>query len=373
MRITPDDNNDLVVPVTRLRFGVRGFVRVELGDVGRTVRIYTGEAGDVIQALIIRVFATGTTAGNLTSDMFGSWQDIPPVPAGKTLPPASRTGVLAVTEDDDSLSSGGTVSNTGALSVTEDDDVLDASGSVTPPTVHNVSLNVTEADDTLNASNSPRTGLMRDLVSFYHLADGNDVEARNNLTSTGTPTFGSASLGSTPIAGGEVTTNTGYVYNAAPDGMEFTGSFAISLWALATSLSDYSTVVGKISNLAFVNAIEWVLYYSTDTSAWKFLVSDGTSTASVVSVETPVTGQWYQIVVQYDVASQKPSITVNGGTKQVALTTVANAPRGILFTVGSDTSHYNLNGSISELGVWQRLLTDDEVTYLQGATYPFTA
>lgn len=70
MRIVPNDFCDFAYPLSLIRVGTGGTLRVRLCDAGRTVTTLVVISGQIINTPILRVYATGTTAAGLSTDQF---------------------------------------------------------------------------------------------------------------------------------------------------------------------------------------------------------------------------------------------------------------------------------------------------------------
>ena len=66
--VNPDDNNDLPAPTRALRVGAAGDLTVKLAGVPVRIRLHSVPSGMVLPISVTRVYATGTTAGDMLAD-----------------------------------------------------------------------------------------------------------------------------------------------------------------------------------------------------------------------------------------------------------------------------------------------------------------
>ena len=66
--VNPDDNNDLPAPTRALRVGAAGDLTVKLAGVPVRIRLHSVPSGMVLPISVTRVYATGTTAGDILAE-----------------------------------------------------------------------------------------------------------------------------------------------------------------------------------------------------------------------------------------------------------------------------------------------------------------
>ena len=115
------------------------------------------------------------------------------------------------------------------------------------------------------------------------------------------------------------------------------------------------------------------------TSRLRFIATSDGATAHIATANNfgaPSAATWYFIVCAYSAAGNTISIQVD----EIAETATTHAggiwPGAASFKLGARLPDEYMNGSIDEFGMWARLLTTVEVTFLRngggGRTYPFT-
>lgn len=202
---------------------------------------------------------------------------------------------------------------------------------------------------------------------------------------------------------GTVNTSTGFITNAA----SFTGVAANNLskgdadiWSAINSnsitfagwvnLTVTNTFLGIIAKDAGSSTTrEYQLGFNSNPSRLEWAVStNSVSYAKAVSpTESHQTGVWYFFCAQIDATNlvakvrQGTSSTLEAWGQSSTFNGFGFAGQGTngtaIFALGVINGALPMNGLIDEVGVWQRLLTDQEVTNLwtsqkNGQSHPFT-
>ena len=130
-----------------------------------------------------------------------------------------------------------------------------------------------------------------------------------------------------------------------------------------------ASTIQRIANKSDTNKREWEFLFNLSQLQW--YVFDGT--ASVVgnanSTASISAGTWYFVVCWHDTANNQVGIQVNNGTATTASSGAAGSNSGPLYfgnRAQLDAGSY-LNGRLDEWGLWKRLLTATEKTYLYNA------
>lgn len=125
---------------------------------------------------------------------------------------------------------------------------------------------------------------------------------------------------------------------------------------------------------------EFNLQLNLGSGLFRFVVSGDGSTAAVVDDSTtgaPSTGSWYFIIGYHDAGNNEIGISTNVGTAVTASHTTGIVSGSTEFRLGrfAASGAANVNGRIQRVGMWKRLLTSDEQTFLynsgRGCDYPF--
>ncbi|MFJ2137028.1 LamG-like jellyroll fold domain-containing protein [Streptomyces sp. NPDC087845] len=144
-------------------------------------------------------------------------------------------------------------------------------------------------------------------------------------------------------------------------------SFAVSAWVRPADISRSQTVLSQQGT----NLSGYALHYSASAGKWAFskYASDAVGAAAVRSYSTaqPVANTWTHLAGVYNAADQTIQLFVNGVPQgqPVTSTTAWNASGPMQFgRFHSGTSYVeNLNGSLDEVHVWSRAVTDTEIAH----------
>ncbi len=104
----------------------------------------------------------------------------------------------------------------------------------------------------------------------------------------------------------------------------------------------------------------------------------GADTADGQSVNwTPSAATWYMVTFRYTTGTKKGDFSVNGSAQGAQVTFVNDLATDVSdFRVGSAFGGRFMDGQIDEMGLWDRRLTDQEITTLYnrgaGLSIPFT-
>lgn len=136
--------------------------------------------------------------------------------------------------------------------------------------------------------------------------------------------------------------------------------FTIAGWAYFDATSGQQTITGKYT---VGGGVREFLLYLNGTSLYWSLSSDGSAVTNAIKTGVS-SGAWYFIVASYDAASDTMSVNYNDGTAVTASHSGGTAATTSPFTVGSWNGAGYLGGRIDSLGVWDRILTASEQTFL---------
>lgn len=226
--------------------------------------------------------------------------------------------------------------------------------------------------------------LIDNIVAYWKLdeSSGNAVDSTGNgytLTNTGSMAYAAALInnGANPDANGK------YLSNSSVLGFTNTTNFSISFWVkLASDNTNDRDMFALWQN---GNPTGWYfrgLYeYNGGTRRLRFFRSG--STVTFLDINGNIgDNTWYHIVFTYNGSSGAMKLY-----KNVATTTTGGASTGtgnvgvstqfnLTDTAGSGFAA-TINGLVDETGVWNKVLSDAEVTELYnggaGLAYPFSA
>jgi len=160
------------------------------------------------------------------------------------------------------------------------------------------------------------------------------------------------------------------------------GDIFISAWVkLATKPANAMQMVTKYE---FSDGKrEYALYWDNADDRFKLIVFDATTNSNTVTASTfgaPSTGVWYHVMAWVDNVANTVNICVNNGTvdsTSLTVTTHNGTATFRLGAAGNATPIEYWNGDIDETGVWNRVLSSSERTFLynstSGITYPFSS
>jgi len=210
--------------------------------------------------------------------------------------------------------------------------------------------------------------LSDDLVASYGFDDGsgttaNDAVGGHTLTLAGGAAFGDGNSGGgllLPSGSGSATTAAALVDTSA--------SFSVAAWVNIADLTGFHTVASQDGT----QASGFYLQYSGADNSWAFAmtnsdITDPTSTRAL-SLFAPKVSDWTHVVGVNDTAAGQLRLYVNG---QLAGATAHTGPWNATgpFAVGRGRyngapADYLPGGSIDQLRVWKRALSDSDVRAL---------
>jgi hypothetical protein len=223
-------------------------------------------------------------------------------------------------------------------------------------------------------------------TSIYGVYNGDNVNdtsgnARNG-TNVGGVTF------TTGKVGNAFTFNGSSNYVALPNSsFDFTGDFSISTWVkIPANPSGYCGIFSNY-NYELGSNLGYLIQLSTDRKI-AFGVHGTGGSSNVFSTTTVALNTWYHITVRRDSVAKRSELYINGVFEGEAINTnitIGYGTRAIQPTIGAIrtndqgvlTTDRFLNGSVDALTIWNKKLTDNEITSLYnagtGTEYPFSS
>jgi len=260
----------------------------------------------------------------------------------------------------------------------------------------------------LNVSSAPTSPLLVGLLAYYNFNNnvldqtGNGNNLIDSDTLNGNPCTYSSTVykniasasnvynGSSSLLRGRFISSTTFVDQTQP--LTISGWFNFSS-TVGIGQPDGVYAMAGDSLVSYLPTIGWATspYNLPDGSVpfpYRDVIwaSSGQASGGVVCAVTsitPTTSTWYHVVLRSDPATSTIKLNVNAGTPTTATWSgsidATPTPFGIFEDFNGDhMPSQNTNGKnefVDELGVWQRLLTDAEVTSLYnggaGKFYPF--
>ncbi len=167
-------------------------------------------------------------------------------------------------------------------------------------------------------------------------------------------------------------TNAAYMFGAnnyisVSDDVNFRPTvFTISSWVTFTSTpSNYNLIIAKNVGSGSPESID--INYATSYNAWLCNVGNATTLGPfITSTQSITVGTWYNLIYQFDDVNNIQKIFVNG-----VLTSTANVTTPIAYdtkpwTIGmeyeNNIASFFFSGKIDDIGIWNRLLTPQEIT-----------
>jgi RHS repeat-associated protein len=261
---------------------------------------------------------------------------------------------------------------------------------VLDPTGENRATTVAYTPDDGVATSNETDGRDGDrTTSFTYDAMGNQLSASVGLDGTGHPVgwyrlnesrgtavTDASGTGNTAVATGVTWTGTGAKFagtagqQVATNGpvLTTTAPYSVSAWVnLAAAPSATEAVVSQDGK----NAPGFSLQYNSADHGWAFAqsVTDtaGATTLRAHASTIPAAGTWYHLVGTYDSSSGAMKLYVNGGAIPGTPTNSAPFAATGATAIGRDKAGNLLNGTVANVQIYNRVLSQAEVTTLFNA------
>ena len=228
-----------------------------------------------------------------------------------------------------------------------------------------------------NADSVGSSSLKTSLYAAYNgESNANDSFGSNNGTAQGGLTYTAGKIGNAFQFNG---TNS---YILLPTGsMRFTNSFSVSMWTYTTA--NQTANKGLLSDYYWPGDLGYSIYMTSSNKVQTYFLGNGNTTNDFTSNSTLANNQWNHIVVSWDKANTQWKVYVNGvldNTYTNANASVINygsysSDRTDIGAINSSPSGVAnvFNGKIDALNVWNKALTQSEITELynsgNGAQY----
>ena len=207
--------------------------------------------------------------------------------------------------------------------------------------------------------------LTANLLSYYATENANDSYASNNLTANGDTSFVAGKVNNAASFDGT---------NDNLDGgntfaFEKTDHFSFSVWVNKNSGGPF-----PISKMNATNDNGWLLQWQGSGGGNHFVFHLGNSASNKIQVTTnnvfSSTGTWYHVVVTYDGSATAAGVHIYvNGTDQTLTTNVDALTLSTVFTnafrIGESSDGIgDMNGLIDEVGIWNKVLSSQEIADL---------
>jgi hypothetical protein len=207
------------------------------------------------------------------------------------------------------------------------------------------------------------------VIAFYTLNDtyGESFGVGPALTPTGSPVFIAGQVGDALATGGYSGAGGSAYATATSSVFNFNGNTrTIAGWFYATSpSSDW----GFLSNWANPGGpVQWLFWRSSVGSKITFQIRDGSSVDHVLTRSaTELLDQWVFFVLKYDSGTGDFSLQINGETPITGNTPSVTGSVGEFAAGSRNSGAAILKGALDNIGVWNRILSDDEVAEFYNA------
>jgi hypothetical protein len=209
------------------------------------------------------------------------------------------------------------------------------------------------------------------LVSAYNAENtSNDTYGGYNGTAIGGLTYTAGKFGDAFQFNG---TNSYVSIPNTINHLNFTNDFSVSLWVNYNSLSaPYEMFLMNYKD-GGTYGYGWTLY--ADSENLLMDMRNGNTLNSYAKSFNPTTNTWYNIVATRK-RSTETQLYVNGilqsGSYQFSNPTVnQDYLTGQVYNIGANNGNNLSNIKIDEVNIWNRVLTQSEITELQTKYYPF--
>lgn len=209
--------------------------------------------------------------------------------------------------------------------------------------------------------------LITGLVSYWKL-DGNSTDSAGANSGVDTAISYSNANGRINNGGG-FNGSTSFITNGSATGLPSgSSSRTVILWIKTSVAADQEMLAygtntsGNFFALAYINQ---------GTGRRFYFAGNAHDVDSGIDVGD---GNWHQCAVTYDGTTIRTYVdAVAGGSAAEALSTSGTA----LFIGAQSAAVFNVNGSMDEIGIWNRVLTTSEISQLynsgKGLQYPFNS
>ncbi len=164
--------------------------------------------------------------------------------------------------------------------------------------------------------------------------------------------------------------NSAYSFNGVNDNIYVNHVFdtpdkTVNVWFNATAITSFNRLIFSIDNKSLVNGANVIRVIKNGTSNYCGLT--GASTVGTYIDRSVVEGQWYMVTMVKDTTITQ--FYLNGVLMGQINSGTYHSNDGFLTTVfGSNRNNFDwFNGLIDDIGIWNRALTQDEITNLYNA------
>jgi hypothetical protein len=219
-----------------------------------------------------------------------------------------------------------------------------------------------------NYTHPTPSSLLTGLVSYWKLDETSDNALDSNDGNDGT--VSNLTRGNAGIIGNCYTFSSGLIDFGNPENLKLGATGGISCWINPSSFTGLHSIISCLN--VEIDRDGYAVYINDD---WIVGEIDTDSVSAYASnYQLPDLYTWYHIVVTWDATTLY--LYVDSVNRSSSSSVVPNTGVYNLY-IGKDpgANSYYFSGSIDEVGIWNRLLTSDEVVTLyglgSGLAYPF--
>lgn len=145
---------------------------------------------------------------------------------------------------------------------------------------------------------------------------------------------------------------------SGPDAFSQLTTVTVSAWMKTSNTTPmYQTVFSNYTQNATIDKGYWLGTEGTHADFW---VGDGANSKNIVGQTIVTDGQWHLITGIYD--GKKGYIYVDGKLDDSIATTFSTVVSKVV--IGNDEYDESFTGTLDDIGVWRRVLSDKEITNL---------
>jgi hypothetical protein len=222
-------------------------------------------------------------------------------------------------------------------------------------------------------------GLQNGLISFWNLEESSGTRldsapitafkaSANNLTANNAPANQAGKIGNAVAL---VRASNQYLSIASNSSLQFSSAMSLSAWVYFNTVPSTNLlgIVGKYTTTN--NAInEYALDFAGSLNTWQFKVRIGSTQSIAQYTSIPTVSTWYFAVCVYNGSSITLYINNAAASTLAASGTLNNSSTSPFLigamcnTVGTELSSTAFDGAIDAVGLWNRALNAEEMTYL---------
>ena len=211
--------------------------------------------------------------------------------------------------------------------------------------------------------------LLTGLTTYYRMEEASATTRLDEIGSIDLTDVGSIGQGDGIQGFGAQFSSSDRLYSAgaAPSAVKLAGDRTFCFWYQHETTPTGSTN-GRVMGVDDLTNREWEITRSNSNNMGFFTWDNSLNYKAVYASKAWVDETWYFVVAYYDQAGQEIGISIDNGAFSTGaiVDTTMNTSTSEAFEIGgvSGTSTRWLSGNLDEIGVWNRVLPADEITWL---------